>query len=207
MQEIINTSHQYKCIFIHIPKVAGTSIKQALGLPGGGHPPWQYFYQSHLQLWRQYTSFTVVRNPWDRLVSAYRYAQMKESYWHNEKVGFHPDHHLLKDKPFKDFVLILHDDRGRLKHESWFNQTDWLAGTNPSEKKIMTDTVLRFETLARDFNKLCRQLGIPPKKLPVKNRSKRGRDYRQYYNENTRKIVADIYESDIDIFRYTFHET
>jgi len=50
-------------------------------------------------------------------------------------------------------------------------------------------------------------LNIQPKKLPAKNRSKRGRDYRQYYNENTRKMAANIYESDIDWFRYTFQET
>jgi hypothetical protein len=204
MQDIINVSHKYGCIFIHIPKVAGTSIKKVLCLPGFGHPPWQYFYQAHPQYWQKYRSFTVVRNPWDRLVSAYHYAKMRKSFWHNEARGLHPDYQTLRDRSFEDCVSMLKNDRGLLKHESWFEQSLWVMGTGPLEGELMVSTVMRFENLAEDFAGLCAELQIPPRKLPKTNSSKRGRDYRHYYSDSTRRLVGEIYDADIDTFRYTF---
>lgn len=40
----MNISDKYRYIFLHIPKAAATSIKEALELPGSGHLPWQYYY-------------------------------------------------------------------------------------------------------------------------------------------------------------------
>lgn len=205
MQSIINISHLHQCIFIHIPKAAGTSIKQALDLPGGGHPPWQYYYTTYPLLWHKYSSFTVVRNPWDRLVSAYHYAKTRNSYWHNDKSGLHPDYRTLQDKTFSECVSILKNERGLLKHESWLNQTIWTTGANQfNEKTIMVDHVLRFENLAKEYARFCKLLNIKPGKLPDRNRTEREREYKHYYDQETMKMVADLYESDIDTFHYTF---
>ena len=92
--------HQHRLIFIHIPKTAGTSVEELLGLRGS----WQvenltsYFgliqtermkafefgshFLQHLTLAELsraigsnllgYTPFTVVRDPWTRLLSSFR---------------------------------------------------------------------------------------------------------------------------------------
>lgn len=200
----INASHQHRCIFIHIPKNAGTSIKRVLDMPGGGHYPWRHYATDFPQLWREYTSFAVVRNPWDRMVSAYHHARMKKSHWQNELTGLHGDYELLVDKSFEECVTILCRQRERLRHYSWVNQAHFVLGPEPSDKTVMVDAVLRFETIAEDFNELCRKLRIDCEPLPALNDSPRSRDYRSYYNDETRHMIEQVYQVDIDAFGYSF---
>ncbi|MEX0678586.1 MAG: sulfotransferase family 2 domain-containing protein [Pirellulales bacterium] len=198
-----NTSHKHRCIFIHIPKAAGTSIKHALDMPGRGHLAWAYYSLCYPQLWQQYTSFTVVRNPWDRAVSIYHWAKVQDSYWFKGQL-VPIDYELLASKSFEECLTILDGQRERLKSEAWHRQTVWVAGPKSLGGKVMVDRVLRFENLDHDFPKFCEDLGIEQRSLPKMNPSNRSRDYRQYYNDATRKLVERIYEPDIETFGYSF---
>ena len=73
-------SAEKKYIFIHIPKNAGTSIEASLT----GAEQWKD-EEKHMtawecktkygeQVWHEYFSFCVVRNPWDRLLSQYKFS-------------------------------------------------------------------------------------------------------------------------------------
>ena len=65
-----------KCIFIHIPKAAGTSVLAALGKTkekGRDHVSWQVYKKASSRKFARYYKFTFVRNPYDRALSAYRY--------------------------------------------------------------------------------------------------------------------------------------
>ncbi len=72
-------SHQYRCIFVHQRKAAGTTVKalfpDAVGRDRGRFnegvldPAWR---QDEAPV-RDYLKFTVVRNPWDRFVSGWQY--------------------------------------------------------------------------------------------------------------------------------------
>ncbi len=199
-----NISHEYKCIFIHIPKNGGTSIKQVLDLPGGGHRTWQFYASQHAFLWQNYTSFAVVRNPWDRFVSAYQHACMKESYWHHENSRTHPDYKLLHDKTFEECVEIAYRDPQKLKHDSWCDQLKYVADLGTPDKKIVVDALLRLESVDEDFARLGEQLGVPCEKLPAVNRSQRSSDYRTYYNDRTRQMIEQLYRDDIEAFGYKF---
>ena len=96
-------SHPHKTIFVHIPKTAGTSIEAVLGMHGAkkdiGVVPYfnqeldqERLYGRQLQhltaqairaalgnesLFRSYFKFAIVRNPWDRLVSALAWTDQK----------------------------------------------------------------------------------------------------------------------------------
>lgn len=199
----MNISDNLRCIFIHIPKVAGTSIKQALALPGQGHPFWQYFARTYPEKWRSYRKFTVIRNPWDRAVSAYCYAMMKESYWHSADTWLHPDFQTLKDKSFDEFCQILLTQRNTLKHESWYPQYPWVTTQSDGEIFFVVNDILRYETLNRDFENLTEKLGVPDLKLPHVNKTNRS-DYRKYYNKKTRDIISQIYRPDIELFQYSY---
>jgi hypothetical protein len=198
-----NTSHQYRCIFVHIPKAAGTSIKKLFDMPGRGHVAWHYYAICYPELWEQYTSFTVVRNPWDRAVSAYHFAKMKDSYWHNARL-LPPDYQFLSNKSFEECLSTLHEDRDRLIGEAWHSQSSWVAAPRLLGGELMVDRVLRFETLDHDFAELCRELGAQAENLPRLNPSNRSLDYRQYYNDRSRKLVELIYQADIEAFGYSF---
>ena len=61
--------HQRKVIFIHIPKTAGISIYNMMRYSGSQN------HKTRLDYEEDYFSVRVVRNPWDRLVSAYSYVK------------------------------------------------------------------------------------------------------------------------------------
>jgi len=200
---MINISDRHQCIFIHIPKCAGTSLKQTLGLPGKGHPPWNWFAANAPGKWNAYLKFTIVRNPWDRFVSAYVYATMKESYWHGERKGMHPDYGLLTNQSFEACCEIALQRRTDLKHESWYPQHLWIAQEINDENRLMVDLVLRYERLEEEMAVLSERLGIESMVLPCINASSHD-NYRDFYNEKTRKIIAELYAVDIALLGYTF---
>jgi hypothetical protein len=198
-----NISDAHRVIFLHVPKAAGTSIKRVLDMPGGGHPSWQYLAKHFPERWASYRKFTVVRNPWDRVVSAFAYAQMPQSHWHGQGKAPHPDLELLRGRSFADCVHLLTGDRKQLQHESWHPQYLWMVGTDAGKLISKVDQVLACENLAEDFTKLCTLWDISCDLLPQMNRSERG-DYRDYYDDETRALVAKHYSVDIGVFKYTF---
>lgn len=117
-------SHTHKLIFVHNPKCAGTSIINYFDMEDWGHTNASDSKEKYSKYWDKYKKFTIVRNPWDRFYSNYRYAIMKESYYHynsseigptnhNYKEGednfykrkrIHPDYLKVKDKTFEEYV-------------------------------------------------------------------------------------------------------
>ena len=93
-------NHDNKLIFIHIARTGGTSIETALS----GKDWWLIDPQTkHIsagmarkiygeEVWRTYTKFSVVRNPWDRVVS------MWATQWWHEASG------LDENCSFEEFI-------------------------------------------------------------------------------------------------------
>ena len=147
----------------------------------------------------QYFTFTFVRNPWARVVSMYKYG------------GYY------KTMDFKYFLMV--EFRKKIWHEYY-----WFVGPQYeyifNNGKLNVDFVGKFEDIQNDFEHVCRQLELPKIKVPHLNASLkykvkdswsnkekrilRHEDFHDYYDNDSREVVADLYQGDIDLFGYKF---
>lgn len=183
-----------RCIFIHIPKTAGSSIAEALfGLPSG-HVPYFLYKQANPAKFRRYFKFAFVRNPWDRVVSAYAFLRKGglnelDREWAERNLDGYPD--------FGSFV------RGWLTPE---NAAGWVHFVPQSHficdatGEIMIDFVGRYENLAADFRAVAARLGLEAA-LPLRNQSERA-GFAAYYDPESQEIVRRVYQRDIEVFGY-----
>ncbi|MDR3387168.1 MAG: sulfotransferase family 2 domain-containing protein [Rudaea sp.] len=188
-----------KVVFVHVPKTGGLSIRAIC-------QQHRIIVITHDIRSRNYVSleryksidptcfaFAFVRNPWDRVVSAYFYLKRGGDREEDRKDA---EVYLPYDD-FKSFVL------GAFKTETIFEQLHftpqyrWLS----DKSNLLVDSVARFENLQEDFSKYCGLFNLPNYKLPVSNKSVHA-EYKTYYDDQTWSIVANAYRRDIDLFGY-----
>lgn len=207
LQEFRNTEvrayDEYGCIFVHIPKAAGISVAAGLfGTPGGGH--------THIGLYQlifarrefeRYFKFAFVRNPWDRLFSAYEFLRGGGL---NETDHTWSKTHLSRFVSFEDFVLNWVNDRNVLSEVHFVPQYRFVCA--PFGRKMLVDFVGRYETLERDFAKVSAHINRTGATIPHLNKtSARERvDYREVYTADMRRVVERVYRADIELFEYSF---
>ena len=211
-------NHRLKTIYIHIPKTGGTSIETTLCPRGNelyGFEDQQGNYiknadglkmladnkelrltclqhisadqiknRYNSNIWSDYYKFTVVRNPWDLLVSHYSYTIQ------TNRIDILERHNLNTESKFKDYV----------KKVNLPLQVNYVTN-NAGE--LIVDHVCRFENLQQDFDIVCNKIGISRQQLPHKNATKH-KHYIEYYDYETREIVAEKCAKDIEYFDYTF---
>jgi len=227
-------SHEHKFIFLKTRKTAGTSVELALSrlcgpddvitpisptdepLRGNGrvaqnwrtHGWWQsrrpllkrywlktnpvdYGFYNHIpakearalinndRIWRRYFKFAFERNPWDRQVSAYHFRYRRKE----------------NPPPFSDYI--------RHKRRAWINNYEIYS----IDGEPCVDFIGRFESLTEDFRKALQQVGLAfEQELPrAKGNYRQDRkSYRDYYDEETRAIVAEWYAPEIRYLGYEF---
>lgn len=197
--------HQNKIIFIHINKCGGTSIDQFFAGSMQRHSCIRdYEDQLGLKELNLYFKFTTVRNPWDKAVSYYHWIR---------KLINNSNQNVIRaygaDWDFKKFIKTKLDVRcaGGTKYaNAWLacNQLNWIKN---SKNQICIDYICRFENLQQDFNIVCDKIGIPRQKLPHSNKGKyKHKHHTEYYDEETREIIACRHAEDIEYFGYKFGE-
>jgi hypothetical protein len=189
-----------KCIFVHVPKTAGISIAQCLfGNSGPGHIPlstYRLIYSPHD--YDSYFKFAFVRNPWDRLVSAFHY--LKAGGMNSADQAF-ANRHLIRFESFESFVVNWVNPHNIQLYCHFQPQLHFISldGRLPQ-----LDFIGYFETLAVDFDFVRKTLGVA-EELPSLNKSDgQKRDYRSQYTERSRRIVAQVYADDIATLGYAF---
>jgi|TARA_R110000823_G_scaffold196632_2_gene327950 hypothetical protein len=191
-------SDKHKLIFIHIPKNAGTSITNHLEMEDIGHHNWSYYAARYPNKWSEYKKISIIRNPWDRVVSCYEYAKMENSYWHSasikSKAGKHPDYELLKDRTFEECLRILDTNSSVLRHHGWTSQFNYVI----EKDSLMVDKIIDIQNINEDLSILLDDLV----EIPMINISKT-KNYKDYYvNEEMVNIVSKKYEEDIKHFNF-----
>jgi hypothetical protein len=178
-------------IFIHINKTAGSSIEKALKIPSEHKTALEKIQQIGQKNWDKKFTFTVIRNPWDKVVSHYHY-RVKTN---QTDLGVNP-------VEFTKWVKLTYGDKNAFYYDNpkmFMPQVDWIADKNA---KILVDKIIYFENLESDFNVVLQKLGRTIT-LPHVKKSNHG-IYREYYDPETIEIVNNWFGRDIEIFGYHF---
>ncbi len=214
-------SYSHRFIFIHVGKTGGMSMREVLkplaaepdkfkmrrppmlidGRPNPMYAVWETMLlhakardvQKELpsEIFGEFYKFAIVRNPWDLQVSMYHFILREPEAAKHAQVRA-----LGSFDAFVDWVLTTPDPypKGITKLQSEM--------VTDARGILLVDFVGHYETLAEDYAHVCGVLGIDAP-LPHLNRSEH-RDYRTYYNDRTRNLVAEHFRKDIELFDYEF---
>jgi hypothetical protein len=243
-------SHSKKFIFVHIPKCAGTSVHHVLSrcssdyvLVGAASlserirfgEAWLHHATGirirralSAEQWNTYFKFTIVRNPWDRLVSLYHYFLTSfppgPRWWRNTPIGDYFRHPMAAARGILD---VMEHRREQLRFASRASKHDpanftrWLKEAldqgyvhcrpcaeyvTDSRGHVIVDDIIRFEAIEAGFAQVCRRLGFPDAKLPVENVSAH-KEFGRYYTAETAALVGRRFAEDVRLFGYHFPKT
>jgi hypothetical protein len=212
-------SHGRKYIFVHIPKTGGTSLALALESKAmkddimlGDTPKARNRrkrvkdVQASGRLWKHsrlcdiyglvdqvqiesYLVFTIVRNPWDRIVSYY--------HWLRQQNFNHSAVTKAKALDFGGFLADA-DTQAALRNDAVARYTQDATGMDRCRLH------LRLEHLAEDLPRLEQALNLHLPEFPHENRSQRQANYQSCYTQDSRDLVQTIFAQDINRFSYRF---
>ena len=186
-----------RCIFIHIPKSAGTSVAKSLF----GELPYHYTAIQYRVIYgrrtyNQYFKFAFVRNPWDRLYSGYSY--LKNGGWNEDDRNWYIEN-LSHLGDFNEFVIDWLTPQRLNSHMHFRLQADFVCDR---KQRPIIDYLGYFETLPGDFGHIAHKMGLAVKLAHV-NASKR-KGYRDIYTPESIDKVKELYADDIELFGYNF---
>jgi hypothetical protein len=218
-------SSRYQCIFIHIPKCAGTSIERSLGLhldgisrgaqdhrrainlerliwppARGSYKPLDFAHYVKQRLFANKRRFsTLTQSEWERF---YKFSIVRNPW---DRV-FSWYRNVVRDPLHRKSFQVPEDcrfDEFADKHlDCWAldPQLDWLRD---SDDRIVMEYIGQFERLPEAFESIREKLGIDEMKLPNLLKSQHV-DYREHYSKTLRTRVAEKYAEEIEMFNYTF---
>lgn len=190
-------------LFVHIPRAAGTSFNHALYGQFMGHLPASAVAKWASEPVKALPSFAISRNPWDRLLSAYRFAIRGRGIGGRYQAGvLRPAQY--QTKAFSSFETFVQDwlvSRDVRKLDGIFRpQSEFVCDETG---RVLVDHVGRLDDLAPTFEFLRSHLVTVPL-IDHSNRGGKPVDYRNFYNRRMMNIVGDIYSEDINRFGYQF---
>ena len=130
------------------------------------------------EAWRDYTTFCVERNPFDKAISRF--------YWSTR---------MMDPRPDLNAYLV---QESRLRLSNW---PIYARGT-----EVLVDDVVRFERLQEGLDAVCERIGIPPLVLPRAKASHRPerRPYREVLGPEARAAIERACAREIAAFGYSF---
>ena len=196
-----NFKNNNTLFFIHIPKNAGTSIED---VAKKHNINWGRFYSFNINdkykkcsKWhippKYYENdyknkklFCIVRNPYTRIVSEFKYSHQGEQNKENLNKWIKSLPHEFNNNKFLNDCHLL-------------PQTEFIKNKDDSINKEIE--ILRFENLNIDFKNLLNKYNYKDMKLPMNNKSKVNLTHRDLNNES-KNIIKKIYKTDFETFDY-----
>ena len=201
-----NCFDKTQTIFIHIPKAGGISVIKSLygeQAEGIGHRTYEHFIKVFgKKNFERYYKFTFVRNPFDRLLSAYSF--LKKGGMNHLDEQFQ-NKILSNYDSFESFVMEGLNEENILKLGIWthfYPQHKFLCDENDN---IMVNYVGRFERFNDDYETIRKRVpGASELKHFNKTKDKKITSYRDAYTQEMKEKVERLYKKDLEIFGYDF---
>ena len=214
-----------QAIFIAIPKTGTSAVRQQLHQPG-----WPLIRNPHLdilqvrdalyifllqrtlgrnrvfptsdhpsdadlrgrarQIFQTFFKFSAVRNPWARAVSLY-----------HRREGVQVSRELSFPEFIRQHEFASDTCEQPTRHR---NQVDWLCDESGN---CLVDYVYKLEEFEQAIPEIAIRTNGRIQLTPLvanQNPESRSRDYRELYTTETRQLIAQRFEKDIDTFHYTF---
>ena len=226
-------STEYKIIYLSNCKCASSCIRQRFmpinntklveevenACNNNPHAPYekikQYLKLNHNIDTDQFFRFSTIRNPWERVVSLYKYCKPDKNgvpFW-SDRFGVARTEGTSCS--FEDFILnALFYTYNRTTSSFVFackNIQD-MFGKDYNEFKLYNSEQLDINQIINDINNknIIDKISTEPLQIVDSNQwhvtkpKRDSEDYRQYYNKDLRKIIANHYKLDIEIGGYKF---
>ena len=198
-------SHDFKTIFVHIPKTAGTSVEAMFGLvetfPGtrkfkemqgpGKHWGIAEMSQAYKEYLNNYFKWTIVRNPWERDFSLFKMMRGQLRYRHMN---------------FKQFLFEVTRNHVKYNHTRrnlvFRNQVEYLIHND----SLGVDKIIRYENLYQGWEEVCNIIKKPHEPLKSIRRIRSRKPITEHYDQECIDLVAEIRKEDIEYFNYDYSE-
>ena len=195
--ETFNNSSK-KFSFIHIPKTGGSSIQKLMENSNNKvrlHDHFSYTYKKSIDN-DPNIKFTIVRNPYDRLVSAFHYLKKGGA---NNKTDLEFQKKLEKFHSFKDFINNF-DNKLMYDIFHFVPQYEYIVFNN----NLMIDNILHLENINNEFKNFCLKYNLGEIIFPNTNKSSH-ENYTIYIKDkNIRDKIYKLYEKDFNLLNYSY---
>ena len=142
--------------------------------------------------WKNLFTFTLVRNPWDRMWSLFNYRKQVNELPSNRSF----------DQYLNFFYNLPESNESPFGYSGYHLQSaDYLVDQHG---KIIVDFVGRYETRKHDLLYVSERCNCPGLgKLHLQS-SANPLSYREHYNAKTKAMVSELCQKDIELFDYQF---
>lgn len=227
-------SHKHKSIFVGIHKTGSHSVLHLLNDPQPEHRFWQGAFDpdwSSAVDFEDYFKFAIVRNPWDRFISAWRFISATRRLPIDTVLANLPRRGGWRSVPHRSVratvayakstlaIDLLRTrslvrkgsawSKSRARHDAhYYHVSAPQTGFILRDGQFILDEVYCLERFNDAVHDLAEKIGIDASRYPHANKSPdpQRRDYRDHFNRESRRLFEVAFSGDIEMLGYSFED-